>query len=207
MPRAEHYSRFHRLRLVDHTRRLNRSDIDAGIVGYVQCSPANCAAMQARYGLAPRIAESNIFEWVGRHCTALVTGRPRLQQQPRFPAGGARSAGAPAARKLLAMPAADWGVFTVAFVFVVAVGASRYAYHLLVDGNGDAAEQGRVSLHAIVHGALVPDNEFAAAAVRLAVIDRLKACGSDGSDPTAAALLRCAPSCLASSTSCECTTT
>ena len=62
---------------------------------------------------------------------------------------------------------------------------------LLVDGNGDSPAQKRVSLHAIVHGALLPDNEGAAAAVRLAVIDRIKARGGDGSDPTAAALLRC----------------
>jgi hypothetical protein len=62
---------------------------------------------------------------------------------------------------------------------------------LLIDGNGDAAVSNRLSLHAIVHGALLPDNEGAAAAVRLAVIDRLKARGSDGSDATAAALLRC----------------
>ena len=100
-----------------------------------------------------------------------------------------RADSAAACRDALACMLERHVVDAVAQLFMV---ERRELQLLLVDGNGDAAEQGRVSLHAIVHGALVPDNESAAAAVRLAVIDRLKACGSDGSDPTAAALLRCA---------------
>lgn len=58
---------------------------------------------------------------------------------------------------------------------------------LSVDGNG-ASTVPRLSLHVIVHGALLPDNEHAAAAVRLAVIAELHSMATRGV-PLAAALL------------------
>ena len=61
-----------------------------------------------------------------------------------------------------------------------------------VDGNGAGREAcERISLHLLVDGALLPDNEHAAAAVRLAVIDRIRVAARDG-DAAAAALVRCA---------------
>jgi hypothetical protein len=63
---------------------------------------------------------------------------------------------------------------------------------LSVDGNGASCCR-RISLHVIAHGALLPDNEHAAASVRLAVIERIRSAARAGTDAGAAALVRCCP--------------
>jgi hypothetical protein len=62
---------------------------------------------------------------------------------------------------------------------------------LSVNGDGGCAATSRISLHVIATGALLPDNEHAAAAVRLAVIDSIRAAARTGDDAVAAALALC----------------
>jgi hypothetical protein len=62
---------------------------------------------------------------------------------------------------------------------------------LSVNGDGGCAATQRISLHVIATGALLPDNEHAAAAVRLAVIDSIRAAARAGDDAVAAALALC----------------
>jgi len=60
-----------------------------------------------------------------------------------------------------------------------------------INGNGASQqEKGRISLHLIATGALLPNNEHAGAAVRLAVIDNLRRAAEQG-DPVACALVCC----------------
>lgn len=66
-----------------------------------------------------------------------------------------------------------------------------------VDGNGgtdvdwSAGATPRVSLHIVVTGARLPDNEHAAAAVRLEVLSRLRSAADGGEADAAAVLARC----------------
>lgn len=83
--RAEHYSRFQRQRLVEFARKLNRSDIDAGITAYIQCTPQRCAEMAARYGTASRMEESDAF----RHAYHIfVDGNGAVERLARYMCSG-----------------------------------------------------------------------------------------------------------------------
>jgi hypothetical protein len=65
---------------------------------------------------------------------------------------------------------------------------------VVVDGDGSAegrAPTQRVSLHVLCTGALLPDNEHAGSAVRLEVMQRIRAAARDDAHAAAAALVQC----------------
>lgn len=60
---AADIEKFQRLRLVEVSKSLNRSDIDVGVTGYVQCAPEQCDRMRERWGLAEMLPQDAIFDY------------------------------------------------------------------------------------------------------------------------------------------------
>jgi hypothetical protein len=61
LPAAD-IAKFQRLRLAEVSKALNRSDIDAGVTAYVQCTPKQCEMMKRRWGIASKIPQNAIFD-------------------------------------------------------------------------------------------------------------------------------------------------
>lgn len=70
---------------MEFAKNLNRSDIDAGLIYYYQCSPKNCAEMLERYGRASYIPEASILNHAWH---MLVDGNGALNRLARYMCSG-----------------------------------------------------------------------------------------------------------------------
>lgn len=79
------YSKFHRQRLIEHVRALNRSDVDVGIVSWVQCDEAACVEQEQRYGKVDTMPQETIYSYAYH---ILVDGNGALNRLANYLCSG-----------------------------------------------------------------------------------------------------------------------